>query len=119
MSINNRTPEETLELLKFISNLKNRFSRGAIPPNTQCVAYGCPMEMEKLYTVKMTSCGQSKVQVVKWLRSNKSPSITLSEASAIAGTSGSVVDKNLPKSVADDLKDALEKIGAVIEIVEE
>lgn len=119
MGTTHRTEAETLELLDFMCKLKKRFSRTATPPNLVGPAYGVPMEMEKEYAVKMTSCGPNKVQIVKWLRSNKKPALSLAEAAAIAGMSGSIVESHLTKPAAIELKEELEKIGAIVEMIEE
>ena len=74
-----------------------------------------PAEEEKTnFDVVLKSAGSSKLQVVKAVK--ESCGLGLKEAKDLVDAAPSVVKEGLPKDEAENLKKALEEVGAEVEL---
>ena len=115
--------EELVNLtVKEVSELKNILKdEYGIEPAAAAVVVagpaegGAAAEEEKTnFDVVLKSAGASKLQVVKAVK--ESCGLGLKEAKDLVDAAPSVVKEGLPKDEAENLKKALEEVGAEVEL---
>lgn len=108
-----------LELAELVEALKEKFGvTAAAPVAVAQVAQGGAQqsgEAEKTTAnVVLHSAGQSKLQVIKVVKSILN--IELKEAKEIVDAAPKEIKKNVPMEEAEKIKEQLEQAGAVVEL---
>ncbi|MBF0496446.1 MAG: 50S ribosomal protein L7/L12 [Deltaproteobacteria bacterium] len=108
-----------LALAELIKELEEKFGVSAAAATVAVAAApgeAAPVVEEKTeFDVKLTSCGDKKIQVIKVIRALTG--LGLKEAKAVADETPSVVKEGVSKEEAESIKKELEEAGGTIEIV--
>lgn len=109
-----------LELSEMVKELEEKFGVTAAAPMPMMmpgmgVAMSDKKEEEKTeFSAILASIGEKKIQVIKEVRALTG--LGLKEAKELVEGCPSPVKENVPKEEAEKIKEALEKVGAVVEI---
>ncbi|OPX18018.1 50S ribosomal protein L7/L12 [candidate division WOR-3 bacterium 4484_100] len=108
-----------LELSELVKALQEKFGVSAAAPVQVAVAQAgaeaAPKAEEKSeFTVRMTSCGDKKIQVLKVLR--ELTGLGLKEAKEMIDNLPRDIKEGIPKEEAENMKSKLEEVGATVEL---
>ena len=109
-----------LELSELVKELEDKFGVTAAAPMPMMMAgVGIAqaeqqVEEQTEFTVHLTAIGDQKIQVIKEVRALTG--LGLKEAKDLVDNAPKPVKENIPKEEADKIKEALEKVGATVEI---
>lgn len=112
-----------VEIGELIKEIKGRFGvEVAAPVAVAAVAAGGPAaggaaaaEEKTEFTVKLTSAGDKKIQVIKVLR--ELTNLGLKEAKDLVDGAPAVVKEGVPKDEAEKMKAKFAEVGATVDIV--
>ncbi|MCE7785738.1 50S ribosomal protein L7/L12 [Staphylococcus xylosus] len=105
-----------LELNDLVKAIEEEFGvTAAAPVAAAGAAGGGDAEAEKTdFDVELTSAGSSKIKVVKAVK--EATGLGLKDAKELVDGAPKVVKEALPKEEAEQLKEALEEVGATVEL---
>lgn len=105
-----------LELNDLVKAIEEEFGvTAAAPVAAAGAAAGGDAEAEKTdFDVELTSAGSSKIKVVKAVK--EATGLGLKDAKELVDGSPKVIKEALPKEEAEKLKEALEEVGATVEL---
>jgi len=107
-----------LELSEFLKALEEKFDVTAAAPVAAAVAAGggdaAPAAEQEEFNVVLTGTGDKKIQVIKEVRGLTS--LGLKEAKALVDDAPSNILEGVDKETADKAKEALEGVGAAVEL---
>lgn len=109
-----------LELSELVKELEDKFGVSAAAPMPMMMAGAGVAQAEQQveeqteFTVHLTAIGDQKIQVIKEVRALTG--LGLKEAKDLVDNAPKPVKENVPKEEADKIKEALEKVGATVEI---
>ncbi|WP_214515027.1 50S ribosomal protein L7/L12 [Staphylococcus saprophyticus] len=105
-----------LELNDLVKAIEEEFGvTAAAPVAAAGVAAGGDAEAEKTdFDVELTSAGSSKIKVVKAVK--EATGLGLKDAKELVDGAPKVIKEALPKEEAEKLKEALEEVGATVEL---
>lgn len=105
-----------LELNDLVKAIEEEFGVTAAAPVTAAgAAAGGDAEAEKTdFDVELTSAGSSKIKVVKAVK--EATGLGLKDAKELVDGAPKVIKEALPKEEAEKLKEALEEVGATVEL---
>jgi large subunit ribosomal protein L7/L12 len=106
-----------LELADLVKALEEKFgvSASMAMAAAPAAAEAAPAAVEKEeFKVTLTAGGENKIDVIKALRATLS--LSLGDAKKAFEEAPMVLSEALPKVKAKELKDALEKVGAKVEL---
>ncbi len=110
-----------VEIGELVKEIKSRFGVEIAAPVAVAaaagpVAGGAAVAEEKTdFTVKLTSAGSQKIQVIKVLR--EVTNLGLKEAKDLVDGAPAVVKEGVPKDEAEKIKAKFVEVGATIDIV--
>ena len=106
-----------LELSELVEELEDKFGVSAAAPVAAVAAGGEAGEKEEEQTefdVYLENIGGKKIQVIKAVR--ELTGLGLKEAKAVVDDAPQNVKEAVSKSEAEEMKEALEEVGATVEI---
>ncbi|WP_089942479.1 50S ribosomal protein L7/L12 [Candidatus Entotheonella palauensis] len=111
-----------LELNELVKELEEKFGVSAAAPMGMMPMAGMQMgdgadeaEPEQTeFDVILSAAGDKKIQVIKEVRAITG--LGLKEAKALVDEAPKPVKEGIPKEEADEIKDKLEEVGAVVEV---
>lgn len=107
-----------LELSEFLKAFEDKFEVTAAAPMAVAVAAGggeaVAEEEQDEFDVVLTGVGDKKIQVIKEVRGLTS--LGLKEAKALVDEAPSNILEGVDKDVAEKAKEALEAVGAAVEL---
>jgi len=106
-----------LELAELVEELEEKFGVSAAAPVAAVAAGGEAGEKEEEQTefdVYLENIGGKKIQVIKAVR--ELTGLGLKEAKAVVDDATQNVKEAVSKSEAEEMKEALEEVGATVEI---
>ncbi|MDA2979467.1 MAG: 50S ribosomal protein L7/L12 [Actinomycetota bacterium] len=107
-----------LELSEFLKAFEEKFDVTAAAPMAVAVAAGAGdvavEEEQDEFNVVLTGAGDKKIQVIKEVRGLTS--LGLKEAKALVDEAPSNILEGVDKETAEKAKDALEAVGASVEL---
>ena len=107
-----------LELSEFLKAFEEKFEVTAAAPMAAAVAAGggeaAAEEEQDEFNVVLTGAGDKKIQVIKEVRGLTS--LGLKEAKALVDEAPSNILEGVDKETADKAKEALEAVGAAVEL---
>ena len=109
-----------LELSEMVKELEEKFGVSAAAPIPMMMTGVGPAQAEQKeeeqteFTVTLTAIGDQKIQVIKEVRALTG--LGLKEAKDLVDNSPKPVKEHISKDEAEKIKEALEKVGATIEI---
>lgn len=111
-----------LELNELVKELEEKFGVSAAAPVGMMPMGGMPMgggaeeaaEEQTEFDVILSAAGDKKIQVIKEVRAITG--LGLKEAKALVDEAPKPVKEGIPKEEADEIKDKLEEVGAVVEV---
>ena len=106
-----------LEINELVKALEEEFGVSAVAvaaPAAGGAAAGAAAEEKTEFNVVLKSAGQEKIKVIKAVR--EATGLGLKEAKDLVDAAPSVVKEGLPKDEAENLKKALEEVGAEVEL---
>lgn len=109
-----------MELSDLVKELEEKFGVSAAAPMAMMMpgAGTAPAEQKEEeqteFTVTLTAIGDQKIQVIKEVRALTG--LGLKEAKELVDNSPKPVKEHISKEEADKIKEALEKVGATVEI---
>ncbi|MDW4266523.1 50S ribosomal protein L7/L12 [Staphylococcus sp. GDK8D68P] len=104
-----------LELNDLVKAIEEEFGVTAAAPVAAGAAAGGDAEAEKTdFDVELTSAGSSKIKVVKAVK--EATGLGLKDAKELVDGAPKVIKEALPKEEAEKLKEALEEVGATVEL---
>ncbi|AMG18932.1 50S ribosomal protein L7/L12 [Staphylococcus saprophyticus] len=105
-----------LELNDLVKAIEEEFGvTAAAPVAAAGAAAGGDAEAEKTdFDVELTSAGSSKIKVVKAVK--EATGLGLKDAKELVDGAPKVIKEALPKEEAEKLKEALEEVGATVEL---
>ncbi|WP_436879481.1 50S ribosomal protein L7/L12 [Staphylococcus gallinarum] len=105
-----------LELNDLVKAIEEEFGvTAAAPVAAAGVAGGADAAAEKTeFDVELTSAGSSKIKVVKAVK--EATGLGLKDAKELVDGAPKVVKEGLAKEEAEKLKEALEEVGATVEL---
>jgi large subunit ribosomal protein L7/L12 len=107
-----------LELSEFLKAFEEKFDVTAAAPVAAAVAAGggdaAPAAEQEEFNVVLTGTGDKKIQVIKEVRGLTS--LGLKEAKALVDDAPSNILEGVDKETADKAKEALEGVGAAVEL---
>jgi large subunit ribosomal protein L7/L12 len=109
-----------MELSDLVKELEEKFGVSAAAPMAMMMPGAGPAQAEQKeeeqteFTVTLTAIGDQKIQVIKEVRALTG--LGLKEAKELVDNSPKPVKEHISKEEADKIKEALEKVGATIEI---
>ncbi|NWK85052.1 50S ribosomal protein L7/L12 [Staphylococcus sp. GSSP0090] len=105
-----------LELNDLVKAIEEEFGvTAAAPVAAAGAAGGGDAEAEKTdFDVELTSAGSSKIKVVKAVK--EATGLGLKDAKELVDGAPKVIKEALPKEEAEQLKEALEEVGATVEL---
>ena len=107
-----------LELSEFLKAFEDKFDVTAAAPVAAAAAAGggdvVVVEEQDEFDVVLTAVGEKKIQVIKEVRSLTS--LGLKEAKALVDEAPGPVLEAVDKATAEKAKEALEAVGAMIEL---
>ena len=108
-----------LELLDLVKSIEDKFGVSAQMPIAMAAAPvaggGAAVQAEKSeFDVVITDAGSQKIQVIKLVR--EITGLGLKEAKELVDAAPKAVKEKISEKEANDLKDKLAAVGAVIEI---
>lgn len=103
-----------LELNDLVKAIETEFGVTAAAPVAAAGA-GAAAEAEQTeFTVELTSAGDAKIKVIKAVR--EATGLGLKEAKGLVDGAPTAIKENISKEDAEALKDALEAVGASVEV---
>lgn len=107
-----------LEAAKLVKHLESKWgikaeNIAANPTSSENVEKNKPIE-KKEFDVTLKSIGNKKIQVIKTIR--EITSLGLKEAKALVDSAPKLIKSNILKNEADEIKEKLEKHGALVDI---
>ena len=109
-----------MELSELVKELEEKFGVSAAVPMPMMMAGAGPAQAEQQeeeqteFTVNLTAIGDQKIQVIKEVRALTG--LGLKEAKELVDNSPKPVKEHISKEEAEKIKEALEKVGATVEI---
>lgn len=109
-----------MELSEMVKELEEKFGVSAAAPMPMMMAGMGAVQADQKeeeqteFTVHLTAIGDKKIQVIKEVRAQTG--LGLKEAKDLVDNCPNPVKENIPKEEAEKLKEALEKVGATVEI---
>jgi large subunit ribosomal protein L7/L12 len=109
-----------IELSELVKELEEKFGVSAAAPMPMMMAAGGPAQAEQKeeeqteFTVNLTAVGSQKIQVIKEVRALTG--LGLKEAKDLVDNAPKPVKEHVTKEEAAKIKEALEKVGATVEI---
>lgn len=104
-----------LELNDLVKAIEEEFGVTAAAPVAAAGAAGGDAAAEKTeFDVELTSAGSSKIKVVKAVKD--ATGLGLKDAKELVDNAPKVIKEALPKEEAEKLKEALEEVGATVEL---
>lgn len=111
-----------LELSELVKELEEKFGVSAAAPVGMMPMGGMPMggggeeaaPEQTEFDVILSAAGDKKIQVIKEVRAITG--LGLKEAKALVDDAPQPVKEGIPKEEADEIKDKLEEVGAVVEV---
>lgn len=111
-----------VEIGELVKEIKSRFGVEIAAPVAVAAAAGpvagaaaAPAEEKTDFTVKLTSAGSQKIQVIKVLR--EVTNLGLKEAKDLVDNAPAVIKEGIPKDEAEKIKAKFVEVGATIDIV--
>jgi large subunit ribosomal protein L7/L12 len=109
-----------LELSELVKTLEGHFGVSAAAPVAVAAApaagggEAAAAEEKSAYTIVLSSAGDQKINVIKAVR--EITGLGLAESKALVDGAPKTIKENVPKSEADEAKQALEAAGATVEL---
>lgn len=110
-----------LELSELVKELEDKFGVSAAVPMGMMPMGGMPMgggeeaaPEQTEFDVILSAAGDKKIQVIKEVRAITG--LGLKEAKALVDEAPKPVKEGIPKGEADEIKEKLEGVGAVVEV---
>lgn len=110
-----------LELSELVKELEDKFGVSAAAPMGMMPMGGMPMgggeeaaPEQTEFDVILSAAGDKKIQVIKEVRAITG--LGLKEAKALVDEAPKPVKEGIPKEEADEIKEKLEGVGAVVEV---
>tara|TARA_B100000315_G_scaffold78194_1_gene71542 strand:+ start:2830 stop:3204 length:375 start_codon:yes stop_codon:yes gene_type:complete len=106
-----------LEMSELVKELEEKYGVTAAAPIAVASGTGAekPAEEEKTeFNVTLSSFGDKKIQVIKVVR--EITGLGLKEAKDVVEGAPKVIKEGMNKEEAEEIKNKLEKVGAIIEI---
>jgi large subunit ribosomal protein L7/L12 len=109
-----------MELSELVKELEEKFGVSAAAPMPMMMAGAGAVQAEQKeeeqteFTVNLTAIGDQKIQVIKEVRALTG--LGLKEAKELVDNSPKPVKEQISKEEAEKIKEALEKVGATVEI---
>jgi large subunit ribosomal protein L7/L12 len=108
-----------MELSELVKELEDKFGVSAAAPMPMMMAGVGPAQAEQAeeqteFTVNLTAIGDQKIQVIKEVRALTG--LGLKEAKELVDNAPKPVKEHVSKEEADKIKEALEKVGASVEV---
>ncbi|MCK4250286.1 50S ribosomal protein L7/L12 [candidate division WOR-3 bacterium] len=108
-----------IELSELVKALQDKFGVSAAAPVQVAVQAGgdaaqAKAEEKSEFNVRMTSCGDKKIQVLKVLR--ELTGLGLKEAKDMIDNLPKDIKEDMPKEEAQNMKGKLEEVGATVEL---
>ena len=106
-----------LEAADLVKAMEDKFGvSAAAPVAVAAVAAdaGAAEEVKDEFDVMLTGIGDKKIQVIKVVRAITG--LGLKEAKALVESAPTAVKEGLPKEEAEQLKEKLEEVGAIIDL---
>ena len=106
-----------LEMSELVKELEEKYGVTAAAPIAMASGAGAekPAEEEKTeFSVTLVSFGDKKIQVIKVVR--EITGLGLKEAKDVLEGAPKVIKEGMNKEEAEEIKNKLEKVGAIIEI---
>jgi len=109
-----------MELSELVKELEDKFGVSAAAPMPMMMAGVGPAQADQQaeeqteFTVNLTAIGDQKIQVIKEVRALTG--LGLKEAKELVDNAPKPVKEHVSKEEADKIKEALEKVGASVEI---
>lgn len=106
-----------LEVSELVKKFEDKFGVSAAAPVAVVAAGGAaaaPAEEKTEFTVILASSGDKKIEVIKEVRSITG--LGLKEAKDLVEGAPKTVKEGVSKADADKIKEALEKVGAKVEL---
>ena len=107
-----------LEAADLVKAMEDKFGVSAAAPVAVAAAPGAgdaaAEEVKDEFTVMLTGIGDKKIQVIKVVRAITG--LGLKEAKDLVESAPTAVKEGLPKTEAEELKDKLEEVGAIIDL---
>jgi large subunit ribosomal protein L7/L12 len=110
-----------LELSELVKELEDKFGVSAAAPMGMMPMGGMPMgggeeaaPEQTEFDVILSAAGDKKIQVIKEVRAITG--LGLKEAKALVDEAPKPVKEGIPKEEADEIREKLEGVGAVVEV---
>jgi large subunit ribosomal protein L7/L12 len=110
-----------LELSELVKELEDKFGVSAAAPMGMIPMGGMPMgggeeaaPEQTEFDVILSAAGDKKIQVIKEVRAITG--LGLKEAKALVDEAPKPVKEGIPKEEADEIREKLEGVGAVVEV---
>jgi len=106
-----------VEISELVKDIEEKFGVSAAAPVAVAaapVAGEAAAEEKTDFDVVLTAAGQSKIAVIKAVRTITS--LGLKEAKELVDSAPKAVKENVPQAEADEIKKTLEEAGATIEL---
>jgi large subunit ribosomal protein L7/L12 len=106
-----------VEISELVKDIEEKFGVSAAAPVAVAaapVAGEAAAEEKTDFDVVLTAAGQSKIAVIKAVRTITS--LGLKEAKVLVDSAPKAVKENVPQAEADEIKKTLEEAGATVEL---
>ena len=105
-----------LEINELVKALEEEFGVSAVAVAAPAAGGAAPAEEEEKsdFNVVLKEIGQEKIKVIKAVR--EATGLGLKEAKAVVDSAPTTIKENVEAAEANALKEALEAVGAVVEL---